>query len=163
LRPPAKSYRSWPRPTPRIPALRLSAPSVRFIALAIFATDVRAFECALSSLTSSFRPRTAMRCRLLCRHEQSPDALLSQEIYRRCISHAKGRAANLTYEGGEIDLLAAWLESTQQFRLLRGKLGLGQNAPGVQFGHPLYRREYVHVPASSSAGRGLLLRGRIMH
>ena len=54
LRPPAKSYRSWPRPIPRIPALRLSAPSVRFIALAIFATDVRAFECALSSLTSSF-------------------------------------------------------------------------------------------------------------
>jgi hypothetical protein len=37
----------------RIPALRLSAPSVRFIALAIFATGVRAFECVLSSLTSS--------------------------------------------------------------------------------------------------------------
>ena len=54
LRPPAKSYRSWPRPIPRIPALRLRAPSVRFIALAIFATGVRAFECALSSLTSSF-------------------------------------------------------------------------------------------------------------
>jgi hypothetical protein len=54
LRPPAKNYRSWPRPIPRIPALRLSAPSVRFIALAIFATGVRAFECALSSLTSSF-------------------------------------------------------------------------------------------------------------
>src|ERR1700733_7480403 len=27
LQPPAKSYRSWPRPIPRIPALRLSAPS----------------------------------------------------------------------------------------------------------------------------------------
>jgi hypothetical protein len=37
-----------------IPAFRLRAPSVRFIALAIFATGVRAFECALSSLTSSF-------------------------------------------------------------------------------------------------------------
>ena len=39
---------------PRIPAFRLRARSVRFIALAIFATGVRAFECALSSLTSSF-------------------------------------------------------------------------------------------------------------
>ena len=38
----------------RIPAFRLRAPSVRFIALAMFATGVRAFECALSSLTSSF-------------------------------------------------------------------------------------------------------------
>jgi hypothetical protein len=51
---PPKSYRSWPRPRPRIPALRLSASSVRFIALAILATGVRAFECALSSLTCSF-------------------------------------------------------------------------------------------------------------
>jgi hypothetical protein len=34
--------------------LRVRAPSVRFIAWAIFATGVRAFECALSSLTSSF-------------------------------------------------------------------------------------------------------------
>jgi hypothetical protein len=49
-----KSYRSWPRPTPMIPAFRLRAPSVRFIALAIFATGVRAFECDLSSFTSSF-------------------------------------------------------------------------------------------------------------
>jgi hypothetical protein len=37
-----------------IPAFRLRAPSVRFIALAIFATGVRAFECDLSSFTSSF-------------------------------------------------------------------------------------------------------------
>ena len=135
LRPPAKNYRSWPRLMPRIPALRLSAPSVRFIALAIFATDVRAFECALSSSTSSFDP--GLRCAVVFFHEP----------------HLRG---------GRIDLLAAWLESTQQFRLLRGKLGLGQNAPGVQFGHPLYRGEYVLMPASSSAGRGLLLRGRLM-
>src|ERR1700733_15119656 len=51
---PRKAYRSWPRPRPGILGLRLSAPSVRFIALAIFATGVRAFECALRSLTCSF-------------------------------------------------------------------------------------------------------------
>src|ERR1700678_817938 len=38
----------------KIPAFRLRARPVRFIALAMFATGVRAFECALSSLTSSF-------------------------------------------------------------------------------------------------------------
>ena len=39
-----------------IPALRLRAPSVRFMALAISATGVRAFECDLSSFTSSVDP-----------------------------------------------------------------------------------------------------------
>ena len=60
-------------------------------------------------------------------------------------------------------LLAAWLESGQQFCLLRGKLGLGQNASSMKLGQPLYRGEYVLMPASSSADRGLLLRGHLMH
>jgi hypothetical protein len=51
---PDKASRTASGYCPRIPALRLSAPSVRFIVLAIFATGVRALECALSSLTSSF-------------------------------------------------------------------------------------------------------------
>ena len=38
---------------PRIPAFRRSALSVRFIFLAISGRGVRAFDCALSSLTSS--------------------------------------------------------------------------------------------------------------
>src|SRR3984957_3971865 len=48
-----ESQRLWPRPMPRIPAFRRSAPSVRFIFLAISGRGVRAFECALSSRTSS--------------------------------------------------------------------------------------------------------------
>jgi hypothetical protein len=56
--------------------------------------------------------------------------------------------------------LAAWLESIQQFCLLRGELGLGQNTAGMQ---PLYSSEYVLMPTRSSAGRGLLLRGCLMH
>src|ERR1700722_12728366 len=48
-----ESQRLWPRPMPRIPAFRRSALSVRFIFLAISGRGVRAFECALSSRTSS--------------------------------------------------------------------------------------------------------------
>ena len=48
-----ESQRRCPRPMPRIPAFRRSARSVRFIFLAISGSDVRAFECALSSRTSS--------------------------------------------------------------------------------------------------------------
>src|ERR1700748_3127739 len=47
-------YRRWPRPTPRIPALRRSAPTVRFITFETLVTGVRAFECAFSVRTSSF-------------------------------------------------------------------------------------------------------------
>ena len=49
----SKAQRLWPRPMPRIPAFRRSALSVRFIFLAISGRGVRAFECALSSRTSS--------------------------------------------------------------------------------------------------------------
>ena len=45
--------RRCPRPMPRIPAFRRSALSVRFIFLAISGRGVRAFECLLSSRTSS--------------------------------------------------------------------------------------------------------------
>ena len=48
-----KAQRLWPRPIPRIPALRRSALSVRLIFLAISGRGVRPFECALSSRTSS--------------------------------------------------------------------------------------------------------------
>src|SRR5580704_17541223 len=48
-----ESQRLWPRPMPRIPAFRRSALSVRFIFLAISGRGVRAFECAVSSRTSS--------------------------------------------------------------------------------------------------------------
>jgi hypothetical protein len=48
-------------------------------------------------------------------------------------------------------------------RLLREKFGLGQNAPGMQLGHPLYSSEYVFVPARRLGGRGLLLGGALMH
>jgi hypothetical protein len=51
---PAESQRRCPRPMPRIPAFRRSALSVRFIFFAITVSGVRAFECALSSRTSSF-------------------------------------------------------------------------------------------------------------
>ena len=47
-------YRRWPRPTPRIPALRRRAPTVRFITFETLVTGVRAFECAFSVRTSSF-------------------------------------------------------------------------------------------------------------
>jgi hypothetical protein len=50
----AKIYRSWPRPISIGPTFHLRAPSVRFIALAIVVTGIRAFECDLSSFTSSF-------------------------------------------------------------------------------------------------------------
>ena len=49
----SKAQRLWPRPMPRIPAFHRSALSVRFIFLAISGRGVRAFECALSSRTSS--------------------------------------------------------------------------------------------------------------
>ena len=49
----SKAQRLWPRPKPRMPAFRRSALSVRFIFLAISGRGVRAFECALSSRTSS--------------------------------------------------------------------------------------------------------------
>lgn len=39
---------------PSIPARRRNAPTVRFISLEIFATGVRAFECAFRARTSSF-------------------------------------------------------------------------------------------------------------
>src|SRR5580700_5939500 len=48
------AYRRWPRPTPRIPALRRRAPTVRFITFETLVTGVRAFECAFSVRTSSF-------------------------------------------------------------------------------------------------------------
>src|ERR1700733_16045016 len=43
-----EAYRRWPRPTPRIPALRRRAPTVRFITFETLVTGVRAFECAFS-------------------------------------------------------------------------------------------------------------------
>ena len=49
-----EAYRRWPRPTPRIPALRRRAPTVRFITFETLVTGVRAFECAFSVRTSSF-------------------------------------------------------------------------------------------------------------
>src|ERR1700728_4956034 len=49
-----EAYRRWPRPTPRIPALRRRAPTVRFITCEPVVTGVRAFECAFSVRTSSF-------------------------------------------------------------------------------------------------------------
>ena len=49
----SKAQRLWPRPMPRIPAFRRSALSVRFIFLAMSGRGVRAFECVLSSRTSS--------------------------------------------------------------------------------------------------------------
>src|ERR1700729_2389142 len=49
-----EAYRRWPRPTPRMPALRRRAPTVRFITFETLGTGVRAFECAFSMRTSSF-------------------------------------------------------------------------------------------------------------
>ena len=49
----SKAQRLWPRPIPKLPAFRRSALSVRFIFLAISGRGVGAFECALSSRTSS--------------------------------------------------------------------------------------------------------------
>src|SRR6202046_894998 len=49
-----ETQRRWPRPIPIIPAFRRSARSVRFIFFAISDSGVRAFECPLSSRTSSF-------------------------------------------------------------------------------------------------------------
>jgi hypothetical protein len=49
-----RGQRRCPRPMPRIPALRRSARSVRLIFFAISGSGVRAFECVLSSRTSSF-------------------------------------------------------------------------------------------------------------
>ncbi len=46
--------RRSPKPIPKIPARRRSAPTVRFISLEIFATGVRALEWALRLRTSSF-------------------------------------------------------------------------------------------------------------
>ena len=47
-------YRRWPSPTPRMPARRRRAPTVRFITFDTLVTGVRAFECAFSVRTSSF-------------------------------------------------------------------------------------------------------------
>ena len=68
-------------------------------------------------------------------------------------------SANLTCA----DSANARLESAQLLRLLGGKFGLGQNAPGMQLSHPLYSSEYVFVPARRLVGRGLLLAGALMH
>jgi hypothetical protein len=54
------------------------------------------------------------------------------------------------------------LKSVQQFRFLRGKLGLGQNASGVQFRPSALLQQYVVMPGSSSTRRGLLLGGRLI-
>ena len=67
--------------------------------------------------------------------------------------------ANLTCAGKHA-LLTARLESTQQFRFLRGKLGLAQNASSMQPGQTLYRAKYLVMAARRSA-RGSLLRGRL--
>ena len=56
------TYRRWPRPMPRIPALRRSAPTVRFIDFETFTTRVLAFECVFSSRTSSFVHGFGTRC-----------------------------------------------------------------------------------------------------
>ena len=148
-----------------MPALRLRAPSVRFIALAIFATGVRAFECALSSLTSSFDH--GLRCAVVF-------FAGTNNLLKACLGKRDVPCLHLPRKGGvpaephlrgrgEYIVLAAWPQSGQQFRLLRGKLRLGQNAPGLQFGHPLYCSEDVLLSASRSAGRALLLRGALMH
>src|SRR5271168_3783479 len=71
-------------------------------------------------------------------------------------------SANLTCADRAKYSFVARLETAQQLRLLRGKFGLGQNAPGMQLGQPLYSSEYVFVPARRLAGRGLLL-GRLLH
>src|ERR1700674_2735873 len=72
-------------------------------------------------------------------------------------------SANLTCADSAKYSFVARLESAQQLRLLRGKFGLGQNAPGMQLGQPLYSSEYVFVPASSFVGRDLLLGGPLTH
>ncbi len=59
--------------------------------------------------------------------------------------------------------LPASLKSAQQFGLLRGKLGVGENTTGMELRHALYRSEYLLVRGRSLASRGLLLGRRLMH
>jgi hypothetical protein len=78
-----------------IPAFRLRAPSVRFIVLAIFATGVRAFECDLSSFTSSFDQ--GLRCAVVffVGTNNLLNALVSDEG-----AYIKGVATKLTWRTG---------------------------------------------------------------
>ncbi len=69
---PAKTYRSWPRPIPRIPRF---APESAFGPLHRFGDlcdRCSSFRMRFEFFNIFFRPRTAMRCRFLRRHEQSP-------------------------------------------------------------------------------------------
>src|SRR5262244_3905572 len=53
-RPEAPAHRRWPSGNPRLSAFCRSAPTVRFMAFAIFFTGDLLRECALSSRTSAF-------------------------------------------------------------------------------------------------------------
>jgi hypothetical protein len=114
----------------------------------------------LSSLTSSFDH--GLRCAVVF-FAGTNNLLRAVWETRRTVSASpaqRGCTREPRLRGrGEYIVLAAWPESGRQFRLLRGKLRLGQNAPGLQFRHPLYCSEDVLLPASRSAGRALLLRG----
>jgi len=130
--------------------------------------DVRdwcsSFRMRFEFLNVFLRPRTAMRCRLL-RHEQSPRYTCPEgrKVAWLRLPRKTASSTSLTCADRAKYSFVARLESAQQLRLLRGKFGLGQNAPGMQLGQPLYSSEYVFVPARRLAGRGLLLGGPLMH
>jgi hypothetical protein len=84
------------------PAFRLRAPSVRFIVLAIFATGVRAFECDLSSFTSSFDQRLRCAVAFFVGTNNLLNTLVSDEG-----DYIKGVATKLTWRTGRNTLLAA--------------------------------------------------------
>jgi hypothetical protein len=94
-----------------IPAFRLRAPSVRFIVLAIFATGVRAFECDLSSFTSSFDQ--GLRCAVV--FFVGTNNLLNAFVTDEG-DYIKGVATKLTWRTGRNTLLAARSRMRPSFR-----------------------------------------------
>ena len=85
----AETQRRWPRPMPRIPAFRRSARSVRFIFFAISDSGVRAFECPLSSRTSSFVHGLPLAVFFCATNRCSRRILTRRHLYRGWPARAK--------------------------------------------------------------------------
>ena len=97
----AETQRRWPRPMPRIPAFRRSARSVRFIFFAISDSGVRAFECPLSSRTSSFVHGLPLAVFFCATNRCSRRILTRRHLYRGWPARAK-RGPNLALSSDAI-------------------------------------------------------------
>jgi hypothetical protein len=109
-----EAYRRWPRPTPRIPALRRRAPTVRFITFETLVTGVRAFECAFNVRTSSFVHG------LMTRRAVFAFTVLADFVPLTVLFKALGIISGTPFER-RADRYAMWRQKGRLFDVLKSK------------------------------------------